>query len=195
MSAGKEDKVGANERVINLADSLKAIVDKEALDASTLNVCFRLDANDKLQPMADRKGIVLYDGKKFADWTLPSIRALFRGVRRPPPDSEMSHYPAEYVRFFYGVEKNIASFACKDFAPYDHEFIEVYSAMRRRPDGKSCGLLHDIVWQSTALVLGLREWSEAEYTAVFLQLERSARHFQVGSSSRNYLNYISGSLG
>lgn len=67
--------------------------------------------------------------------------------------------------------------------------------MRRRPDGKSLGPLHDVVWQSAALVLGLRPWSEAEYAAVFGQLARSARHFRMGPSSRNYFEYVRTKVG
>jgi hypothetical protein len=68
--------------------------------------------------------------------------------------------------------------------------LETYTQMRRRPNGKSLGPLHDVVWQSAALVLGLSVWSEAEYTAVFGQLARSTRHLRLFPSSRNYYENI-----
>ena len=41
----------------------------------------------------------------------------------------------------------------------DDKFVEAYSAMRRRPDGKSLGYIHDVVWQLAArflIVYGVR---------------------------------------
>ena len=103
----------------------------------------------------------------------------------------MSRYPSAYVPFFYRVEYNVFRF-CRTAGmnPTDNEFLEIYSEMRRRPDGKSLGPLHDTVWQSTALVLGLRPWSEAEYLSVFGQLVRSTRRFKMGASSRFYISYV-----
>ena len=107
----------------------------------------------------------------------------------------MERYPAQYVPFFYRIEHNVFRY-CRtmDLNPVDAEFLDIYSQMRRRPDGRSCSDLHDVVWQSAALVLGLRPWSEAEYTAVFGQLARSARHFKIGPASRNYIAYIQGEM-
>jgi hypothetical protein len=77
-----------------------------------------------------------------------------------------------------------------DRPPTDEEFNSAYSAIRRRPDGKSMGLLHNIVWQSACLALALRPWSAKECEAVFRQLARSARTFKMGPSSRNYMAYL-----
>jgi hypothetical protein len=107
----------------------------------------------------------------------------------------MAHYPPEYVRFFYGIEHNVLLFCELTRPPLDAEFMEIYAQMRRRPAGKSLGPLHDVIWQSAAVALGLRPWSEAEYTAVFGQLARSARHFHIGPSSRNYLEYLQQTIG
>ncbi len=125
-----------------------------------------------------------------------SLRPLFRGSRQPPPDSEMAHYPAMYVPFFYRIEYNVYRY-CRtmDLQPSDNEFVEIYSQMRRRPDGKSMGPLHDVMWQSAALILGLRPWSESEYTAVFGQLACSARHFKLSLSSSNYMEHVRRTIG
>ncbi len=107
----------------------------------------------------------------------------------------MAHYPPNSVMFFYGIEHKVLLFCALTHHPLDAEFIEIYAQMRRRPDGKSLGPLHDVIWQSAAVVLGLRPWSAAEYTAVFGQLCRSARHFHIGPSSRNYLEYLQQTIG
>jgi hypothetical protein len=143
----------------------------------------------------DRSSVLLGDGRQIIDWRVESVSSLFRGDRQAPPNSEMERYPAPYVPFFYRVEYNVFRY-CRTMGlnPVDAEFLDIYTQMRRRPDGRSIGHLHDVVWQSAALVLGLRPWSEAEYTAVFGQLARSARHFKIGLTSRNYIEYIRGEM-
>lgn len=93
---------------------------------------------------------------------------------------------------FYGIEKCVRLVcSVKKQLPSDEMFIELYSLMRRRPDHRSIGVLHDVVWEAAALQLGLRELSEVEYAAIFAQLARSARHFKIGKDSRNYIAYLS----
>lgn len=144
----------------------------------------------------DRSEILLGNGQQIVEWRVESFRPFFRGNRQPPSDSEMEHYPEQYVPFFHRIEYNVFRY-CRtmNLHPTDGEFLGIYSQMRRRPDGKSMGRLHDVIWQSAALALGLRPWSEAEYTAIFGQLTRSTRHFKMGLSSRNYIGYVSQTLG
>ena len=142
-----------------------------------------------------RHEIWVSDGTRTVRWQVEALRPLYRGNRRPPSDAEMAHYPPEYVLFFYGIEHNVRRFCALTGQPLDAEFIAIYAQMRRRPDGKSLGPLHDVIWQSAAVALGLRPWSEAEYTAVFGQLSRSARHFHIGPSSRHYLEYLQQTIG
>src|SRR5437016_2101851 len=68
----------------------------------------------------------------------------------------------------------------------DAEMREIYSALRRRPDGRSLGFVHDYMWQEAALVLGTRPLSQAEFEAIMERLERSCRTFELGPTSRNY---------
>jgi hypothetical protein len=63
---------------------------------------------------------------------------------------------------------------------------EIYSWLRRRPDGKSLGFVHDYMWQAAALMLGLHVLSRKEFEAIMARLERSCRRFEMGSTSRNY---------
>jgi len=76
--------------------------------------------------------------------------------------------------------------------PTDETFIEIYSLMSRRPDGRSLGFIHDMIWQFAALMLCLKPLSEEEYTAIFRRLAHSARDWRTGPSSRFYINYLRG---
>ena len=174
----------------DLVDSMRDAAKQGGLAATDLFLSIVFDPVGNTQ-VEDRHVILLGNGQKLTEWQVESLRLLFRGSNQPPPDSEMAHYPEEYTPFFYRIEYNVYRY-CRtmDRTPTDAEFVDLYSQMRRRPDGKSLGALHDVIWQSAAVVLGLRPWSEAEYTAVFRQLSRSARHFQIGPTSRNYMAYV-----
>jgi hypothetical protein len=69
----------------------------------------------------------------------------------------------------------------------DAEMLEIYSTLRRRPDGKSLGFLHDYMWQAAGLALGTRPLSQVEFEAVLARLERSCRTFETGPGSRNFV--------
>jgi hypothetical protein len=142
-----------------------------------------------------RHEIWVSDGVGTALWRVDALRPLFRGERQPPPDVAMARYPPAYVPFFAGIEHSVLLFCALTRQPTDAECLELYAQMRRRPDGRSLGPLHDVIWQSAAVALGLRPWSEAEYTAVLGQLARSARHFKIGPSSRNYIGYLQQTIG
>lgn len=179
---------------VDLVESLQMAASADGLGPEDLFLSIVFDP-EGTPTEKDRSTVLLGDGRMIVDWHVESLSSLFRGDREPPPDSEMEHYPVRYVPFFYRVEYNVFRY-CRTMGvdPVDAEFLDVYSQMRRRPDGRRIGHLHDVVWQSAALVLGLRPWSEAEYTAVFGQLARSARHFKIGPTSRNYIEYIRGEM-
>jgi hypothetical protein len=175
-------------------ESLRALAKENGLDVRKLKLSIPLVEPGK-EFRIQRHEVWVNDDAGNALWRVDALRPLFRGDRQPPPDEEMGHYPAEYVLFFYGVESNVRLLCSLTREPTDAEFLDLYTQMRRRPDGKSLGPLHDVIWQSAALALGLRPWSEAEYNAVFGQLARSARHFKIGPSSRNYIEYVRQTLG
>ena len=77
----------------------------------------------------------------------------------------------------------------------DGEMLEIYGALRRRPDGRSLGLVHDYMWKAAAVVLGTHPLSQAEFEAIMSRLERSCRTFRVGPSSRNYIATLRYTLG
>jgi hypothetical protein len=134
----------------------------------------------------------LTDGDQVCGWQVPALAALFRGTRQPPPSLE--GYPAEYLAIFSLVEEHFLK-ACDVIGDRtDQEMEEIYSTLRRRPDGRSLGAVHDFLWQAAALLLGSFPLSEAEYKAIFGQLARSARHWAQQPVSRNYAAVVRKSL-
>jgi len=176
-------------RPVEMERSLDVVVVNSSLNWEDLRLVLPAREKGRLTIPA-RNNIILTDGERVGQWNVLSLRTLFRGDRQPPPETEMEQYPVDYVDLIYCVEYHVSLVAGADRDPTDEEFIELYSTMRRRPDGKSLGLMHDVVWQSACLALGMVKYSEAEYGAVFGQLTRSARHFRKGPSSRNYIEYL-----
>jgi hypothetical protein len=112
--------------------------------------------------------------------------AFHRGwqVARPKP------LPAIYAPDSTGVEIS------KFFGDRrDAEMKEISSLLRRRPDGRSLGFVHDYLWQAAALILGTRPLSQAEFEAIVARLERSCRTFERGPGSRNYVATLRSTIG
>ena len=78
--------------------------------------------------------------------------------------------------------------------PTDQEMEEIYSQIRRRPDGRSLGPVHDFLFQVSALTLGMHVLSQAEFEAIFGLLARSTRRWQERPVSRNYLSHLRSNL-
>lgn len=178
----------------DLVDSLRQAAAGAGLQDEELLLAFPTGCEEG-EAMPPRGVVFVGNGDKIAHWRVDSLSSLFRGERRPPPDAEMERYPFDYLPFFHGIEFSVSGYcAVTGLEPVDSEFLDIYTQMRRRPDGRSLGPLHDVIWQSAALALGLRPWSEAEYTSVFGQLARSARHFKMGPASRNYIAYLADAM-
>lgn len=135
---------------------------------------------------------VVGEGDRFATWNVGSLTSLCRGNRQPP---EMKDYPPEYVPVFSAIEQRVWFASRVDRAPTDGELEEIYSNVRRRPDGRSLGVTHDTIWQIAALTLGLFPLSAAEFEAVFARLGKSARQWKEGPTSRNYLGALTRMFG
>jgi hypothetical protein len=179
----------------NLLPSLRQLCETElkvGKNIPSLTVAFQFDDNDCLViPQRENVGICCGDSQ-IIDWHIDSIRALFRGNKTPP---DLEDFPEEYIPVFAAIEQPIADFSDQpELSLSDADFKEIFSAMRRRPDGRRINLMHDLVWQAAALALALHPCSEAEYTAVFTRLEKSARTFNTGHGSKNYLAYLRNTL-
>ena len=185
----KKSDRGANpEADLDIAPSLKAIA-ADPKKASDLSI--PIDLPDEIRgEAADRKAIPLSTEGATPIWRVTSLRELLRGNRNPPPEGDMAQYPKEYLNFFVQIERHILAYCRKQREPTDAEMMDIFSAMRRRPDGASLGPVHDLVWRCACLELGLRPYSEKEFESLFRQLERSARTFRTDPSSRNYIAYL-----
>lgn len=136
--------------------------------------------------------LLIENGGEPRIWRTQSLRELFRG-NRPNPQFPSSGAPPDEYEFYFTLTEGFISSYCHiaGVTPSDDEFIEVFSAIRRRPDGKRINKLHDAIWQIAALLLGLFPLSQAKFEAIFLRLEQSARHVKALSRiSSNYLHMI-----
>jgi hypothetical protein len=118
---------------------------------------------------------------------------MLRGNRQPP--AYMDHYPKAYASHSYAIERHLPGICDIIGDRTDQEMEEIYSMLRRRPDGKSLGACHDVLWQVAALLLGCIPTSEAEFEAVFETLTRSARGWAIQPISRNYVEFLRKSSG
>ena len=140
----------------------------------------------------DRRSLYLTDGKDFCIWAADSLQSLFRGDKQPPV---LGDYPTTYNSSFAFLEIHVLEIADLLQDPRDEEMKEVYSVLRRRPDGKSLGHLHDYMWQAAALLLASQPLSQAEFEAIMSRLERSCRTFMMGPTSKNYVHSLRATIG
>ena len=120
----------------------------------------------------DRFPVSLTSGKDYWIWEVDSLRSLFCGDRQPPI---LGDYPETYNECFTLFDRHVLEISKFFGDRRDAEMKEIYSTLRRRPDGRSLGFVHDYMWQAAALVLGTRPLSQAEFAAVMARLERSCR--------------------
>jgi hypothetical protein len=133
--------------------------------------------------MLDKELIGITDGKNVWTWETDSLRALFRGDRKPPV---LGDYPQAYNDSFAVIDHHLLELCTVLGDLRDAELKEIFSALRRRPDGRSLGFAHQYMWQVAALLLGTRPLSQAEFEAIMERMERSCRTFEIGPTSRNF---------
>jgi hypothetical protein len=140
----------------------------------------------------DRHRLCLSDGTGFCFWDVESLQAMFRGSQQPPV---LGDYPEAYNDSFLLLDMHAMEVSKLFGDRRDAEMLEIYSALRRRPDGRSLGFVHDYMWQAAVFVLGSRPLSKSEFEAIVARLERSCRTFEMGPSSRNYIAALRTTLG
>lgn len=169
-----------------LDESLAQVVRDSTLSPSALRLQLTVTpprfAGDV--PRIERSRIELADGTHTGVWSVASIRALFRGDAVAEAFTDQP--PAKYAAALRTIEHAIYDASTHASPPRDAELVDVFSAMRRRPDGKSNGLFHSVVWQAAALALGQSPLSQSEYDAIFSLLERSARSQRNGVGSTGF---------
>ncbi len=139
-----------------------------------------------------RTSMKFTDGKSAWSWETDSLRALFRGDKQPP---HLGDYPNAYTKSFTLLDLHVLEISQFFGDRKDAEMLEIYSVLRRRPDGKSLGFVHDYMWQAAALILGTQPLSQAEFEAILARLERSCRTFDMGHGSHNYVDTLRTTLG
>ena len=167
--------------------SLVELAQSAGLDPERLKIACETDGQKRIR-IDNRNTITLTDDHKKGCWMVPSLHELFRGNQLPPPD--MDHYPEEYHALFFFVESQLLTLFDSMGDRTDQELEEVYSALRRRPDGRSLGVTHDFLWQVTALLLGCYALSQAEFEAFVGALLSSTRKWGLRPVSRNYAAYL-----
>ncbi|MSU63979.1 MAG: hypothetical protein EXS31_16565 [Pedosphaera sp.] len=140
----------------------------------------------------DRTSLSFSDGKGFWFWETASLRGLFRGDKQPPV---LGDFPEAYNDSFMIFDLHALEISKFFGDRRDAEMREIYSVLRRRPDGRSLGFVHDYMWQAAAFVLGTRPLSQAEFEAIMARLERSCRTFEQAPTSRNYIAALRTTLG
>jgi len=175
-----------------LFPSLERVVKKEHLSLDRLNLVFQAN-NDKMLDMQDRQCVFVESEGRIGEWHIDSLRGMFRGSKEPP---SMERYPEEYAPLFFIVERNLLSAVASSYSRdiTDDEIERIYDIIRRRPDGRSVGVMHDVVYQAAAFILGIRSLSQLEFEAIFRQLARSARGWKEEPGSRNYIEFLRNSF-
>jgi hypothetical protein len=176
----------------DLVPALRALVEAAGLNPDKLSVALETDDHRNIRVL-DKHSIPVTDGDKMAVWPVPALAGLFRGSRTPPPD--MDHYPEEYTPHFFFIENHVLTVCEAKGDRTDQEMEEIYSMLRRRPDGRSLGVVHDFLWQVAALLLGTQVLSAAEFEALVGALEHSTRKWALRPVSRFYVAYLHQTLG
>ena len=171
----------------DLLPELRLLAEAQGLNPDNLFVALRVSDQRKLQ-VVDRHSVPVTDGVKLVHWQVPALSELYRGSQTPPPD--MDHYPEEYAPHFFFIENHVLILCDAKGDRTDQEMEEIYSMLRRRPDGRSLGALHDFLWQVSALLVGTQVLSAAEFEALIGALERSTRRWALRPVSRNYVTYL-----
>jgi hypothetical protein len=182
------------ERVFNPSEfvpSLRERWEKSGLSLNEFHLLALPVKAPKDRPLApagpDRSRLCILDGDRRVEWHAESLQKLFRGDKQPPL---LGDYPDAFLDSFALLELHVLQFSNSFGDRRDAEMLEIYSALRRRPDGRSLGDAHDYMWQAAAYLLGTRILSRAEFEAIMSRLERSCRTFRLHSTSHNYVDSL-----
>ena len=163
----------------------------DALAAADMGISFALD----LAPLCDRatarrEVMVLRAGNCSVRWHVADLFALCRGNAAPP---DTTTPPAALVPTFATIERAVLGCVGRTLQRIDDDMVSAaLSTVRRRPRTRSLGLVHDVVWQATAMALVERPLSVAEIGAVLRRIEASVRSFSTGPGSSAYLEMLAG---
>ena len=147
------------------------------------------------QIISDWRHIILSrkeDDGDYLKMAVPSLQELFRGDYDPGTLEDTENI--KYMYIITVLEPHWISRANLGVIeiPKDETMYEVYTQLRRRPDGKpgQNESLHAVIWQCLAFLAGIIEISEAEYVAIVGRLARSASTFRTSYSSTNMFTHL-----
>ena len=86
--------------------------------------------------MEDRSLISITDGKNFWFWEVDSLQSLYRGDKQTPV---LGDYPEAYNDSFILFDLHVLEISKFFGDRRDAEMKEIFSTLRRRPDGRSLG--------------------------------------------------------
>ena len=159
---------------------------KQPSEAPGLDLQFAF-VDDKLQDEMHNLYVSSGNDEDFFIIEVPSIRELFRGNRNPGSLGNTSDVKYMYIITY--VERQWIALVNEEFldVPRDMTMKEIYSQLRRRPDGSShnTDTIYSVIWQCLAFLTGVMEISEAEYTAILSRLVRSASTFCTSVATKN----------
>jgi len=173
----------------NPVPALSEALAKEGIDSKLAKVCVDVNAAGMIE-IKTRESVIVSDKQKSAVVEFPSLASLFRGDAQAPQRFEPGKLPEKYMLLFRSIERCVLAVIDFGLHPFDGQFEEIYSQMRRRPDGRSLGLLHDIVWQAAALEMAKREWNQDELAFAFKILSSSAKRHRSSKDARNYIGHL-----
>jgi hypothetical protein len=184
MSGSEETFFNPEEIFPSLREALgEPLPEPEKMLAVAVRVKESPEGGKPIPGVDDRREIFLTNGTDYWGWKVGPLTELFRGDKQPPV---LGDHPDAYNACFAMLDYHLVQISKVLGDRRDTEMREIYSQLRRRPDGKSLGFVHDYIWQAVALMLGLHVLSQAEFEAIMARLERSCRRFEQGSTSRNY---------
>ena len=117
---------------VDLIQPLREAVEANGLKPAKLAVVVLRDSRRDIQ-ISNRSLVPISDGETIMEWSAPTLSQLFRGDHKPPQD--MDHYPEQYVPYFFFIEKHLITLFQAAGERTDQEMEEVFSMLRRRPDG------------------------------------------------------------
>ncbi|MBU6402999.1 MAG: hypothetical protein KGS61_21975, partial [Verrucomicrobia bacterium] len=81
----------------------------------------------------DRQIMSFTDGEEVWHWEKDSLRSLFRGDKQPPV---LGDYPEAYGDALMLFDLHVLEISTAFGDRRDAEMLEIFSALRRRPDGR-----------------------------------------------------------
>jgi hypothetical protein len=172
---------------VRLFPPLEAVVGAGGLRAEKLGPVVEKTQDGRIQVL-ERNILQLTDGDRMLAWASPPLAELYRGDRPSPPDMEM--YPPAYMKSFHILETQLLQLCRIIGDRTDQEMEEVYTALRKRPAGRSLGPTHDYMWQASAFLLATHVLSQAEFEGMLDALIRSTRRWSLKPISRNYTAFL-----